>query len=203
MQSLKTQLEQRLPDLDIETLDSPEAIAIIKQLYGVHLNCIPVTYRKKGLRFWEAGALTIYQTADGLRLPLLQLKKIDPELIAHELVHFIRKDMDEMRFEEFFAYRTSTSKWRAWWGPIFRKPIDVWIFLGASLSSLIHPLCSLLPIFWFLFKTVLLARDHRLLKIAAASLKQTHPQDDPYHRLIHLTDAQILALTSRQEHRSH
>ena len=193
MQTVKAQLTQLLPHYKIETLDCPEAIESIKKLYGVSLEEIPVTYGNRGLRFWEAGALMIYESPSGERLPLLHLKKQDPELIAHELVHFIRKDMDEMRFEELFAYRTSKRKWRAWWGPIFRNTLDVWIFLGCSMCSIIHPFCSAIPALWLLIKGVLLARDHKYLIRTAAMLKQIYPKEDPYHRLIHLTDAQILS----------
>ena len=198
MQTFKAQLEKLLPRCRIETLNCPEALEIVQKLYGIRLSDVPVTFSKKRLRFWEAGALVIYQTEEGQRLPLLHLKKQDPELIAHELVHFIRRDLDETRFEELFAYRTSKQKWRAFWSPLFRTTSDVWIFFGCLACSIVHPFCNVLPLIWLGFKSLTLKRDHRHLQRAAEYLKQIRPNEDPFHRLIHLTDSQILELSAKK-----
>ncbi len=59
------------------------------------------------------------------------------ELLAHELCHIARIGLESERFEETFAYQTSTSSFRRLLGGIFLKPMDSYLLLGSAFLLLI------------------------------------------------------------------
>ena len=82
---------------------------------------------------WHGGCAWIFQFAEGLpTAALIQLRQVfsrqptflgiyhRDELLTHELVHVGRMKFEEPRFEELFAYETSTSAFRRWFGPLIQ-----------------------------------------------------------------------------------
>ena len=97
-------------------------------------------YSNRGLSFFQGAATWIFEK-QGLRIPLIQLrKKFETkklwrmyrrfEVLSHEAVHAARMQFDEPLFEEIFAYRTSPYFWRRWLGPLFQEPWEAYLFLG-------------------------------------------------------------------------
>jgi len=67
------------------------------------------------------------------------------ELLAHELCHAMRQDLQEPTLEEFFAYRTGNSRLRRYLGNCFVSTWDAWFFL---LPMLLLPLAQIVRIFF-------------------------------------------------------
>lgn len=66
------------------------------------------------------------------------------ELMAHELTHAAHQSIDEIKFEEYFAYRTAESALRKFFGGCFVFKYDAMFFL---LPILLLPVIQLLNIF--------------------------------------------------------
>ena len=107
-------------------LTEPPLSPLSQQLFGTLPDWIEVQYQTKGLRFWEAACTWIEGNSIRLQLhpTLLEKKKYwgyrKEEIIAHEFVHAVRGQFDEPIFEEILAYRTSSSPFRRYWGPLLR-----------------------------------------------------------------------------------
>lgn len=136
--------EDFLRKVDVITL-LPEPL--ISDL-DLNMNWIPLLPHHQGLRFWEGGALweepfsptpesTIYLPRIQIRTTLSSRQK--EEILRHEKVHAARIDFHEPQFEELLAYATSSSRWRRYWGPFFRKPGEVLFFLSALLMTSLTP----------------------------------------------------------------
>ncbi|MDD7986820.1 hypothetical protein PQO01_17860 [Lentisphaera marina] len=52
------------------------------------------------------------------------------ELMAHEMCHAVRFPLEADKYEEMFAYQTSTSSFRKLFGPMVRSPLETYILLG-------------------------------------------------------------------------
>jgi len=111
-------------------------------------------FSNKNLSFFQ-GAATWQMEKEGIKLPLVQLRKNMKkgsylgiykmeEILTHEAVHAARITFKEPIFEECFAYLTSTSSFRRIFGPIVRYSWEGWFFV----SSLF---CSFLFNWFFLF----------------------------------------------------
>jgi hypothetical protein len=128
--------------------------------YDIHPVWVEVFEAKKGLRPWEGGATWI----DGEKIRV-QIKPHTfyqrSELVVHEVSHAARSSFDEPKFEEFFAYRTSSRRWRRFLGPFFQAPWEVYPFL---LASLLYP-PALLPLFAYGFSRLIFR--HRILQKGA------------------------------------
>ena len=144
-------------------------------LYGFSIDGAPVVYSNQGLHFWEGAAVW----TGGDKPPRLQLKRgfqkgkwgiySRDEVLAHEAVHLARMCFDEPRFEELLAYRVSESRFRRYWGPLFRRPSEVWFFLGALVigfwgTLFLHGAFWGVPLIPVLFCGVKLVRDQRCLE---------------------------------------
>ena len=53
------------------------------------------------------------------------------EVLAHEAVHAARSYFDEPEFEEILAYQTARTKFRKFFGPLFRAPHEALICMGS------------------------------------------------------------------------
>lgn len=115
------------------------ALEKIKVLYDAKPDWIVAHYDNKGLTFFQ-GAATWIVGQDGLRIPLIQLRKSfdsgsllklysREEVLSHEMVHAMRMQFDEPKFEEIFAYKTSRRLYRRLLGPLFQKPWEATLFL--------------------------------------------------------------------------
>ncbi len=106
----------------------------LRSLFDFSPRWCAASYSTKGLAPWQAAATWI----DVKRIYLIQLRPsrwvswmVDRnEILAHEAAHAARSAFDESKFEEFFAYLTSSSKWRRVIGPLFRKPIETTFLVG-------------------------------------------------------------------------
>ncbi|NGX56478.1 MAG: hypothetical protein K1060chlam5_00721 [Candidatus Anoxychlamydiales bacterium] len=110
-------------------------------------------YSDKKLTFFQAAATWILEIGKNLKVPILQFRKklhrstylkiysLD-EILAHEAVHAARVAFDEPKYEEIFAYMTSTSVIRRVLGPIVKNTKDIILFF----SNLFFYL--LFQIFW-------------------------------------------------------
>ena len=119
--------------------------AIVEALYCCKPDWVRIEYSDDNLLLWEAGA-TFYDEEKGLshiqlRRAFLQKESYlglysRLEVLAHEYIHAIRFPLQSEKYEEFFAYFIAASfgsKFRAFWGPLFTKPIDAVLFFIASL----------------------------------------------------------------------
>ncbi len=59
------------------------------------------------------------------------------ELLAHELCHVARIGLQSNIFEENFAYKTASSRFRRKVGGMFRGPFDAFLLLGSTLILLL------------------------------------------------------------------
>lgn len=98
----------------------------------------------------------------------------------HESLHAVRIGFNEPRFEEVLAYYYSKSRWRRFFGPLFRKPSHALFFISLIFISLIvqttslffltSPLLpylkifALLPLVDLMLRSAILIKDQRLLK---------------------------------------
>jgi hypothetical protein len=65
------------------------------------------------------------------------------ELLAHELCHIARIGLGSLEFEETFAYQTSASRFRRFFGGIFRSAWDSYLFLGSAALILLGRLLQI------------------------------------------------------------
>jgi len=189
-----------------------------KHLFGFSPDWIVAYYSDARLTFFQ-GAATWIKSYNQIRIPVIQLKeKFETgslhrlyrreEVLAHEAVHAARMQFDEPIFEEFFAYKTSPHGWRRFFGPIFQRPWEAYLFivlllipLGLEISRFFYPDISphfvYLP---FIFFAILLLRLTTLHVILAIALRRlTGYLKSPERRLaaaLCLTDREIFRVAS-------
>ncbi len=151
---------------------------------------VQINYSNKGLRFWEAGctwsdgSIQLRKVFEKKRVWLLYSRD---EIIAHEQVHAKRLHLEEPVFEEILAYRTSKSRFRRYWGPIFRTPKESLLF---ALTLLFPPFIpwALLPILGLVaFGMMRLIRLQRIFSKAEAKVGK---------EIVNLKDKEIFALAN-------
>jgi hypothetical protein len=109
----------------------------VSHLFDFDPQCLPVFYSNKNLSVWQGAACWI----DEGNIPLLQLRNgfkkgnylrlySREEVLAHEAIHAARAAFNEEESEEFFAYGSSSVKWRSVLGPILKKPYEAWILMA-------------------------------------------------------------------------
>ena len=139
-------LKESIPEFDAEESCSREmmvpASRRIRALYGISPDWIPVFFSNHKLSFWHGGCAWIFQMMESSPTAALiqlrsQFQRSDrylgiyhrDELLAHELAHVGRMAFQEPKYEEFFAYQTSTSSFRRWFGPILQSSIESIFFV--------------------------------------------------------------------------
>lgn len=100
---------------------------------------VPVLISPKGLRLWEAGCTWVEENGS-VRIQLHPNRRLSlqPQVLAHEVVHAVRGAFEEPRFEEILAYRTSSNVFRRLLGPFFQKSSEIRLFLLASLADILQ-----------------------------------------------------------------
>ncbi len=108
------------------------------------------------------------------------------ELLAHELCHAVRQSLEDDDLEEYFAYRTSFSRFRRWCGDLFNSAGESVAFALLALAMPIaqtlklfvsESLACIIPVtlvaFWgFLaYLAVRTARRHHLISTARRKLQ--------------------------------
>lgn len=130
--------------LNVEECDKEKfSYQKLKDLFDISPNWAKVEFTSKGLRFWEAGALEINKNEYHLKLnPRFKKKRAylglydQSEVLMHELVHLGRKDFNEPKYEEVFAYQTSKGL-RKLLGPLFQSPNESIVLFALSILSLV------------------------------------------------------------------
>lgn len=143
--TLKEHLSQELKAPLGEEANQPAILApALDQLarkYDISPQWIPLFFSDYRLSLWHGGCAWIFQMTESAPVSaLIQLKNRlrhassylcyqRDELLAHELVHVGRMMFHEPCFEELLAYRTSSSRWRRYFGPLIQSSIESVIFI--------------------------------------------------------------------------
>jgi hypothetical protein len=171
----------------------------LREVYDFMPDCLPAFYSDKGLMPWQGAASWI----DGGRIASIQLRESlrkghylglykREEILVHEVVHAARSAFKEDRFEEFFAYATSESRFRRVLGPIVRRPWEVWPFLACCFAGAFFPAAFLGAGLWAALGFARLARGHWILQKAGEKLAEV-TDDARIARavLLRLSDSEI------------
>ncbi|GAB4189636.1 MAG: hypothetical protein Tsb0015_10420 [Simkaniaceae bacterium] len=188
--------------------DIAHAIARTRSVFGISSPWLPGFFSNKKLPFWLGGVTWLVQEKAG-SLPILQLRKeffrkkrsklySFTEIYAHELVHAARAAFNEPKFEEIFAYRTSSQSFRRNLGAIFQRPFESAVFLAVLFSGIFFRAYSLLSIFlpiglgaYFLLRLIYY---RRLLAKCLNKLSQVF-LEDPFWIALRLTDREIISFS--------
>jgi hypothetical protein len=176
------------------------AFEITKRLFGFCPDWVSAHYSNDKLFFWEGAAVWlgptfVIQLRENFRKgSYLGIYKRD-EVLAHEAVHAARMAFEEPRFEEIFAYLTSSNKWRKITGPLLRSPKEALFFIAATGLSLLATLFLndafiALPFVMISLGFLRLVRTRRVFLAALARSKQ-YIQGNAFAFLLHLTDEEI------------
>jgi hypothetical protein len=130
------------------------------------------------------------------------------ELLAHELCHVARLSFEARMFEEICAYQTAFTRFRRYFGGIFQRPRDSFLFLGVTALLFASQLCQTfiwpaLPgwFFWLLFALTigwLFLRQKHLMDIfgqARQHLGWLFPEEHCLAVLCRCSDRDILDLS--------
>lgn len=175
---------------------------------------VPILLTKEKLLPWHGGAATIYKKSeDSPRCAFLQIRPggalfyTPLELTKHELVHVARMQFDEPRFEEILAYRVASNRFTRFFGPLFRSPLFVNLFvltlflilfvdflalaLQPDLYLSLLPL-KILPLLMLFYALAMLIVDQRTLKRALSHLEEALGNKEKARAvLFRLTDKEI------------
>lgn len=139
----------------------PESLQTAERLYDIKPNWVRVEYTDLGLRFWEAAHVEVsskhflFQLRNSLRdNPKYLGIYCKKEILAHEFAHVGRMKFPTSRFEELFAFQTST-KVRQWLGPLFSTPKQSLTLVVLTTMSLLGDfLLMRTPLAWLFFKAI-------------------------------------------------
>jgi len=119
-----------------------EALPITQTLYGIAPTWLPLYFSNHGLSPWHGASAWIFQKEeDGPLGALIQLRKEwkekqtlwglykRDEVVAHEVSHVGRMAFNEPVFEEFLAYRSSSSRFQRFLGPLLRSSGEAMTFV--------------------------------------------------------------------------
>jgi hypothetical protein len=149
-----------------------EISAKLASLFDIFPEWIQGFYGNQDLSFFQAAAT--WEIESGIPFPLVQLRKglkkgayfkvyDRKEILAHEMTHAPRLLFASKRFEEKFAYLTSSHPWRRWLGPLFNSSKEVYSFAFLCFIPFIYAFFSL-PLF-YLSWSVLFIPLHRLYRL--------------------------------------
>ena len=127
-----------------------EAFPLTERLYDIRPDWIPVFFSNYKLSFWHGGCAWIFQENDQTPMSAffqlrrafekkhtyLGLYKRD-ELMAHEFAHVGRMMFEEIRFEEILAFRSDSSWFRRYLGPIMQSSLESALFVLVLLLVLL------------------------------------------------------------------
>jgi hypothetical protein len=125
----------------ISETDLKEAHQITEDLFDFSCCDVPCLYDDEKLSLWQGAVLWAYQDEEGRERPVVQLRKrfkkgrflgySRKEVLSHELVHAARFKFDDPYFEEMFAYRTSSRKFHAVFGPLFQSHWEPFVLVAS------------------------------------------------------------------------
>lgn len=195
----------------------------LMHLYGFYVERLPAYFCNRRLSFFE-GAATFLINVQNYELPLLQLRKelqkgsfsfyrLD-EILAHEMVHFLRASFAEKQFEEHFAYLTSKHILRRVFGPLAASSKEVFSFLtllfmslGLEIGFLLFQEFWLKSLFFISLASLMsffalgLFRLFKTRKIFAGCLRKLKRvlKDKALPCMVRLTDEEICLLSKMKE----
>lgn len=126
----------------------------LKEIFDFEPHCLPAFYSNRNLTPWqgaaswiEDGKLASVQLREGLRKGFCWGYRRS-EILAHEAVHAARSAFEEPESEEFFAYMVSEKWWRRAFGPIVRRPWEVWPFFIGIVAGIVSPWGNFIAALW-------------------------------------------------------
>lgn len=206
----------------------PSAWTITKPLFGIAPEWVPLYFSHTKLAPWHGGCAWIFQMGENLPVAaLLQLRKSflkqssfgglykKDELIAHELAHVGRMCYEEPKFEEFFAYQTSSSWFRQTFGPIVQSSyesllfvfvlfftvfFELWMMINQQpFNSLLSWCVRAFPLIVVGYGCLRLAYRWKLFKRTQSNLAQIIPDQSEVNCLMYrLTDREIASFAQFQ-----
>lgn len=226
--SLEAESSFKIDDLTLQageriaTSQFDKAREITDSQYGFSIDWVPGFYINPRMG-WLFGGCAFYFFPDFFAVFILRrafasrqrwLIYDRSELLAHELCHVARLPLQSHRYEEQFAYQTSTSAFRRTVGGTFRSAGDSVLLLGPTFLLLAAQICRLfvwaaIPIwpFWglvLLTVVFLFTRGHlsqKRLKKACKNLQKAGVSaTDP--ALFRCTDEEIDALADATENQA-
>lgn len=131
-ESIYLNREQKIPSEIME-----EAGKLNNNYYAFEINWIPGFFISEHLGFlWGGCAITFPNNHISIFLIRANFAKKTKwlfykrdELLAHELCHIARTPINDLSFEEHFAYRLSPSRLRRYMGNCFQKSYDAILFI--------------------------------------------------------------------------
>lgn len=225
-QNLQQNLVQLVgANLPFDTHDPPskevleEALPLTQELYGIEPQWVNIFFSNYQLAPWHGGCAWIFQLNEQTpTAAFLQLRSRfrdashflgiyhRRELIAHELAHVGRMLYQEPQFEEFFAYQSSSSRWRRWLGPIVQSSKESFFFilllglviltdfalfsLGPKMAAIAWGV-KLLPVIFIVFALGRLIWRHQTFKRCLRQLENLFSSLVAKHFLYRLRDEEI------------
>lgn len=221
------------PPIDQHTILSP-ALQRLASFYDCMPTWISLFFSNYKLPFWHGGCAWIFQMTEESPLSaLIQLRQVfrhsqkylgfydRKELLTHELSHVGRMMFQEPKFEELLAYRTSSSSFRRWWGPVVQSSVESAVFLLVLFILVVFDVFLLalgrpdayffalwlkaIPIFMLVLAGIRLFRRHTTLNQCLAHLKTCSKEGCEEAIAYRLTDDEIslFAKSSSQEVRDY
>ncbi|MCH9634373.1 MAG: hypothetical protein S4CHLAM7_11210 [Chlamydiae bacterium] len=138
-----------------------ESLNTAEELYDIKPDWVQIEYTALGFRFWEAAHVETSSNyfKFSLRKSFLNHPKYlgiycKKEILAHEFAHVGRMNFPQSRFEELFAFQTSSS-FRRVFGPLFSTPNQSFTLIILTLMSFLSDfLLGQIPYVWAFFKVL-------------------------------------------------
>jgi hypothetical protein len=197
------------------------ALQQLAERYCLSPSWVPLVFSNAQLPLWCGGAAWIIQMDENspvtallqLRTRLKQKTKLlfykKEEIVAHELFHASRSAFDEPKFEEILAYRLSSNRCRAYFGPLFQSPKEtlflvIYLLLLCAaatytaifLSPIAYAVMGYLQLGLILFLAILISRLAIRQKQLNRALANMPPHELPAEAIAaRLTDREIIAFS--------
>jgi hypothetical protein len=169
---------------------------------------LKIEYCRKHLWPWEAACVFTHNENAVIYLqPQFQIldrffTHHKQDIIEHECIHLLRKGFVGNRFEELLACHLSPKRVYRLLGGFIRTPIDSWVFITLSCSTIF---CSLIDLYsiqllgltsaLFSYFSIRSIKDYYLLKRVKNKLCQVFG-DNGKHVLFRLTEREICLFSS-------
>lgn len=169
---------------------------------------LKIEYCRKHLWPWEAACVFIHDENAVIYLqPRFQIldrffSHSKQDIIEHECIHLLRKGFIGNRFEELLACHLSPKRIYRVLGGFIRTPIDSWVFIALSCSTIFSSLIDFysLPLLgltgatfsYFSFRSI---KDYYLLKGVKKKLCKLFGENG-VHALFRLTENEICLFSS-------
>jgi len=177
-----------------------ETHPLTSSLFGFVCTSAKLSFSNQKLPFWQGAVTWTCQE----HLPHIQMRTAlekgsylgiyqRKEILAHEAVHAARICFDEPKFEEIFAYMTSSNHFRRVFGPLLETPREGCLFLFLAILPLFLDFWGALLLLGM--GSLLVARlfhKRRVLRRARIELMHFVSKGDTLKVLVRMTDEEIL-----------